>query len=93
MHHAAEAVTSIYWNRRSDHVGRKPVLLIGLAGTIVSIIWFGLSRSFWTLLLRYDNSSSRIDDSLLCVNVPLTCDSFSSQAGAFMALLRGTWAP
>ena len=55
MHHAAEAATSLYWNRRSDHVGRKPVLIIGLAGTIVSIIWFGLSRSFWMLLLRYDN--------------------------------------
>jgi MFS family permease len=91
MHHAAEAVTSIYWNRRSDHVGRKPVLLIGLAGTIVSIIWFGLSRSFWMLLLRYDNSSGR-DDSLSGVNVPLTYDSFSSQADAFMVLLRGTWA-
>ncbi|KAI0250883.1 MFS general substrate transporter [Lactifluus subvellereus] len=49
LHHAAEAIFALPWNRLSDHVGRKPVLLSCLAGTIVSIISFGLSRSFWAL--------------------------------------------
>jgi predicted MFS family arabinose efflux permease len=53
LHHAAQVVTTFHWNRLSDHVGRKPVLLFCLAGTIVSIIMFGLSRSFWILALRY----------------------------------------
>lgn len=53
MYYAAEAVTVLHWNRLSDHVGRKPILLSGLLGTIVSITMFGLSRSFWSLVLWY----------------------------------------
>ena len=52
IHYAAEAVTSFPWNRLSDHVGRKPVLLFCLAGTALSILLFGLSRSFLALVLR-----------------------------------------
>ncbi|KAF8878527.1 major facilitator superfamily domain-containing protein [Infundibulicybe gibba] len=39
------------WSRLSDHVGRKPVLLFGLAGTLLSTLLFGLSRTFWTLVV------------------------------------------
>ncbi|KAH9054510.1 major facilitator superfamily domain-containing protein [Lactarius vividus] len=49
---AAEAVTSFPWNRLSDHVGRKPVLLSCLVGSTLSILLFGLSRSFWAVVLR-----------------------------------------
>ncbi|KAI0290669.1 MFS general substrate transporter [Russula brevipes] len=51
LHFAAEAVTALHWNRLSDHIGRKPVLLSCLAGTTISIILFGLSRSFWAIVL------------------------------------------
>ncbi|KAH9164612.1 MFS general substrate transporter [Lactarius sanguifluus] len=51
VYYAAEAATVLHWNRLSDHVGRKPILLFGLLGTIVSITMFGLSRSFWSLVL------------------------------------------
>ncbi|KAH9059722.1 MFS general substrate transporter [Lactarius vividus] len=51
LHYAAEAVTSFPWNRLSDHVGRKPVLLSCLLGTALSILLFGLSHSFWALVL------------------------------------------
>ncbi|KAI9453844.1 MFS general substrate transporter [Lactarius psammicola] len=51
VYYLAEAVTVLQWNRLSDHVGRKPILLSGLLGTTVSITLFGLSRSFWTLAL------------------------------------------
>ncbi|KAN0136079.1 major facilitator superfamily [Lactarius tabidus] len=50
-HYAAEAVTGLYWNRLSDHIGRKPILLLCLFGVSVSAIVFGLSRSFWALVL------------------------------------------
>jgi MFS family permease len=50
-HFAAEAATVLLWTRLSDHIGRKPVLLLSLVGVIVSIIAFGLSRSFWALVL------------------------------------------
>ncbi|KAI9452902.1 MFS general substrate transporter [Lactarius psammicola] len=51
LHHAAEAATSFQWNRLSDHVGRKPVLLSCLVGITLSILLFGLSRSFLALVL------------------------------------------
>ncbi|KAH9958361.1 MFS general substrate transporter [Lactifluus volemus] len=50
LYFAAEAVTILQWSRLSDHIGRKPVLLSGLLGTIVSIIMFGLCRSFSALI-------------------------------------------
>jgi MFS family permease len=50
---AAESITVLQWSRLSDHVGRKPVLLCGLVGTVVSSILFGLSRSFPALVFRY----------------------------------------
>ena len=52
LHYTAEAVTALYWNRLSDHIGRKPVLLCCLAGTTTSIVLFGFSRSFRMIVLR-----------------------------------------
>lgn len=47
---ATEAVTVLQWSRISDHIGRKPVLLLGLFGTTLSMLAFGLSRTFWGLV-------------------------------------------
>ena len=41
----AEFSTSVLWGRLSDKIGRKPVLLCGLAGTAVSMIMFGFSTN------------------------------------------------
>lgn len=40
-----EFAASIFWGRLSDRVGRKPILLTGLAGTGVSMVIFGFARS------------------------------------------------
>ncbi|KAH7926034.1 MFS general substrate transporter [Leucogyrophana mollusca] len=48
---ATEALTVLRWSRLSDRIGRKPVILIGLFGLCVSMLAFGLSRTFWTLVL------------------------------------------
>ncbi|KAH9059712.1 MFS general substrate transporter, partial [Lactarius vividus] len=53
LHYVFGAATSFPWNRLSDHVGRKPVLLSCLVGTALSILLFGLSRSFLTLVLSW----------------------------------------
>ncbi|KAH8985105.1 MFS general substrate transporter [Lactarius akahatsu] len=50
LYFAAQAVSVLQWSRLSDHVGRKPVLLCGLLGTVVSSLLFGLSRSFPALV-------------------------------------------
>jgi MFS family permease len=60
MYFAAQAVTVLQWSRLSDRVGRKPVLLCGLLGTIVSSLLFGLSRSFSALVIRYVRLGSGI---------------------------------
>jgi MFS family permease len=39
------------WGRLSDRIGRRPVLLIGLAGSVVSYLIFGLAGSFLALVL------------------------------------------
>ncbi|KAL0945390.1 hypothetical protein HGRIS_000884 [Hohenbuehelia grisea] len=46
-----QAFTVLSWSRVSDHVGRKPVLLIGMAGLAISMLSFGLSRVFWALVV------------------------------------------
>ncbi len=48
-----EALFVFQWSRLSDHIGRKPVLLVGVAGLFVSMISFGLSKTFWGLVVRY----------------------------------------
>jgi len=47
---AAQLCTAMLWGRVSDAGGRKRVLLIGLTGTTISCIGFGLSTSFWQAL-------------------------------------------
>jgi DHA1 family tetracycline resistance protein-like MFS transporter len=40
-----------WWGRLSDRVGRRPVLLVGLAGSALSYLLFAIAGSFWVLLL------------------------------------------
>ncbi|KAF9269399.1 member of major facilitator multidrug-resistance DHA1 sub-family [Marasmius fiardii PR-910] len=47
-----QALTILHWARTSDRLGRKPVLLVGLFGISVSMFSFGLSKTFWGLVLR-----------------------------------------
>ncbi|HEV7888529.1 MAG TPA: MFS transporter [Acidimicrobiales bacterium] len=48
---AAQLVFSPVWGRVSDRVGRKPVLVLSLAGTAVGSLITGLAGSLWVLFL------------------------------------------
>lgn len=37
------------WGSVSDRVGRKPVLMIGILGYAVTMVWFGLAKQLWML--------------------------------------------
>lgn len=40
-----------WWGRLSDRIGRRPVILIGLAGSSLSYLLFAFAGSYWILLL------------------------------------------
>jgi len=37
------------WGGLSDRYGRKPILLIGILGYVITMVWFGLAETLWTL--------------------------------------------
>lgn len=47
----AQLAASPVWGRVSDRYGRRPVLLVGLAGSAVAFTVFGLADSLWLLLV------------------------------------------
>ncbi|KAL9001160.1 MAG: hypothetical protein Q9169_000343 [Polycauliona sp. 2 TL-2023] len=47
----AEFSTGVFWGRLSDKIGRKPVLMVGLIGTLLSMLVFGFATSLPVALL------------------------------------------
>ncbi|KAG1819413.1 major facilitator superfamily domain-containing protein [Suillus variegatus] len=49
---AAHTLTIFHWSRLSDHIGRKPVMMIALSAISVSMFSFGLSKTFLGLVVN-----------------------------------------
>ncbi|KAF8879294.1 major facilitator superfamily multidrug-resistance, DHA1 sub-family [Gymnopilus junonius] len=47
----AESVTVIQWGYLSDRYGRRPILLLGPLGLGVAMLLFGMSTTFWPLVV------------------------------------------
>ncbi|KIM84964.1 hypothetical protein PILCRDRAFT_779480 [Piloderma croceum F 1598] len=92
--YATEAICVLQWGRASDRIGRKPVLLGGLLGMTLSMVGFGLSRQFWSVVL------ARCAEGALCGNIgvikgmiaELTDASNMAQAFAFLPMVWTTGA-
>ncbi|KAG2138617.1 major facilitator superfamily domain-containing protein [Suillus bovinus] len=86
--YVAQALTTLQWNRLSDHVGRKPVILTGLFGISVSMFLFGLSKTFGGLILSRIlcgalNGNSGVIKSMM---IDITDSSNIAQAFGFLPL-------
>ena len=47
-------ISSIFWGRMSDIIGLKPVLMIGMTFTSITVFLFGWSKSLeWALAVRF----------------------------------------
>ncbi|KAJ7833182.1 member of major facilitator superfamily multidrug-resistance, DHA1 sub-family [Mycena leptocephala] len=51
LYYLTQAMTVLHWSSLSDRIGRKPVILLGLMGLSVSMYCFGLSRTFWGVVV------------------------------------------
>ena len=47
----AEASTTMFWGALSDRHGRKPIVLVALAGTALSSLLFGFAKNYWVAIL------------------------------------------
>lgn len=47
----AQLLSAPIWGRVSDRYGRRPALMIGLAGSAIAYVVFGLADSLWMLFL------------------------------------------
>jgi MFS family permease len=82
------------WSRLSDRIGRKPVVLVGLFGLALSMLAFGLSRSFPALvasrsLAGFLNGNAGALKSILG---EITDDTNVAQGFAFLPLVWSTGA-
>ncbi|KAJ1735798.1 hypothetical protein LPJ61_000347 [Coemansia biformis] len=85
-----QTMTVMHWGRLSDRVGRRPVLMVGLFGYLVSFLLFGFSKSFaWALAARCLNG-------LLAGNVAVIKSAFAeisddTNRARIMALIPLIW--
>ncbi len=42
-------ISAPFWGALSDSKGRRPVLMIGMAGSVISYIWLGFADSLWII--------------------------------------------
>ncbi|KXN88656.1 hypothetical protein AN958_06924 [Leucoagaricus sp. SymC.cos] len=87
-----QAFTVLHWSRLSDSIGRKPVILTGLLGLSMSMYCFGLSTTFWGLVLSRAlngalNGNIGVIKSMMA---ELTDSTNISQAYAYMPIAWST---
>ncbi|KDQ31585.1 hypothetical protein PLEOSDRAFT_1036190, partial [Pleurotus ostreatus PC15] len=87
-----EAMTVLHWSRLSDRIGRKPVILCGLFGLSISMYCFGLSKTFWGLVLsRCLNGGLNGNVGVMkSVIAEMTDETNISQAYSFMPIAWST---
>lgn len=87
----AEFTTGVVWGGISDRYGRKPVLIMGLVGTMLSMILFGFSTSFpMAVVARAVGGALNGNVGVLQTTVAELATEKEHQAKAF-AVMPFTW--
>ncbi|KAF7986457.1 hypothetical protein HWV62_31231 [Athelia sp. TMB] len=89
--YATEAICVLQWGRASDRLGRKPILLGGLLGMTLSMLGFGLSRKFWSVVLARCAEGALCGNIGVCKGMIAEITDASNMAEAF-AYLPMVWA-
>ncbi len=74
------------WGRVSDHVGRRPVILLGLGGCIVALLLFGTADSLWEAYL-----ARGLGGALVAAVLPVTLAYVSDTSARMMRARRYAW--
>jgi MFS family permease len=79
------------WGWAADRYGRRPVLLLGLLGSCVTLLWFGFARSFTeALLARFLCGVLNGNVAITKIYVGEVCNTSKTQARGF-SWLSMTW--
>ncbi|KAH8919466.1 MFS general substrate transporter [Atractiella rhizophila] len=83
---ASQLLTVFSWGRLSDRIGRKPVLLTGLSGVLISTFLFGLQKSFVGMVIARCISGAMNGNVAVIKSVLAEITDESNQARAFTLL-------
>ncbi|CAE6445293.1 unnamed protein product [Rhizoctonia solani] len=85
-----ETCLIFHYGRLSDRIGRRPVVLLGLFGLAISIVSFGLSRTFIGLVISRALSGALNGNAGVIKSIVAELTDSTNQAQGF-ALLSVTW--
>ena len=80
------------WGRLSDRYGRKPLILLGLLGNTVALIWFGLAKDYvWLLTARgaAGMASAAVMPSIMAYVADVTTDEERGKGMGLMGAALG----
>ncbi|KAG8945425.1 hypothetical protein FRC04_000800 [Tulasnella sp. 424] len=86
----AQLFTTMYWGRLSDRIGRRPVMLTGLMGVAIGSFCFGLSKSFYQMLISRSIAGALSGNAAVVSSIMSEITDKTNQAQAF-PLLGAFW--
>ncbi|KAK1235353.1 hypothetical protein PQX77_001426 [Marasmius sp. AFHP31] len=86
----SESLVVTHWGRASDLYGRRPVLLIGPLGLTFAMIGFGLSKSFWSLVV-FRSAQGLLNGNIGVIKTVLGELSDETNRASAFALISVAW--
>jgi MFS family permease len=80
---AAQFLTSYFWGKFSDRVGRKPVMLVGNVTGAVSMLALGWSPVYWAALLSRFVGGLFNGTSVCVASPPCQSNAYSDGNGVY----------